>query len=113
MGLFESEEEFAQVTLEEVFFEEGFFGSPVDKFAAFGIAVEVKGVEVEESVFGLDTEGDLEDFEGVVFVEAADAVETGAEGELVSGGSLFERGFLFSRFFFNGRSCYLSDSLRR
>lgn len=98
MRLFKSEEEFAEVSLEECFFEESFFGSAFDELAAFAVAVEIEAVEVEESVFSLKAKSNFEDFEGVVLGQAADAIETVAEGELMAGGGLFERAFFFSRF---------------
>jgi len=41
LGLLEGEEEFAEVALDEVGLEEGFFGGSVDVFAAFAVSVEV------------------------------------------------------------------------
>ena len=61
LGLFEGEEEFSEIALDEVGLEEGFFGGTGDEFAAFAVSVEVEGVDVHEAFCG-DSEGDAEDF---------------------------------------------------
>ena len=83
LGLFQHEEELAEVALEEVLFEEGFLGGPVNEPPAVGVAAEVDGVDVEKAVV-FDPQGDLEGFEAVVFFESGDAV---AAGEAAGGGA--------------------------
>ena len=115
--VFESKEEFSEVTLEEFGSELKFLGRFDDEgFALFGL-VEVDLVEVEVVVVG-GLEVDFEDFEGVVLFESADSVAARAKLEEVSGfGALefFDRinrrdriAFFFSRFL-NCRSGYFSS----
>ena len=131
LGLFQHEEELAEVALEEVFLEQGFLRRPVNEAAAVGVAAEVDGVDVQKPVV-LQAEGDFEGFEAVVFLKAGDPVVPpeaaggGAESRFVVLALAFEfwnRGrhgrhgnfFFFSRLRRSGcrsrrlRSCLLSS----
>ena len=93
--MFEEQKQFPQVALEKVLFEEGFLGGAVGEPPAVGVAAEVDGVDVEKAVV-LDSQGDFEGFEAVVFFEAGDAVAAevggGAESRLVVFPFPFQRG---------------------
>ena len=115
--VFESEEEFAEVTLEEFGSELEFLrGFDDEGFALFGL-VEVDLIKVKVGAVG-GLEIDFEDFERVVLFESTDSAAGRAKLEEVSGfGALefFDRinrrdriAFFFSRFL-NCRSGYFSS----
>ena len=53
----------------------GFLGRSLDEAAAFGVAAEVEGVEVEQTAGFGEAQGDLDGLGGVVLFQAGEAVE--------------------------------------
>ena len=90
MGLLAGEEEFSEVSLDELALEAAFFGGAFGEFAAVAVAVEVDGVGVHEAGGFAEAEGDFEGVGGGVSGEAADSVAAVAGLEVVVVGGFLE-----------------------
>ena len=79
---FKSEQEPAEVALQQVLGQGGFLAGTFDEAAAFAVAAEIEGIEVEDPVRRGEPEGDLESLGGGILVKAGDAVKAVAQREL-------------------------------
>jgi len=90
--VFELKEEFAKIGLDDVWFEPQVFGSRFYKAFSLVVAVEVEDVHMDSLCF-FDHQIDVHHFEGVVFVQAQDPINSISQGDVDGVVFDFDEGF--------------------